>query len=249
MYPKLAIVVFGAFFLFIFALLLVAILIIQGLGLYKMAKNARLNHPWISFLYPTYNMSLLAQRSLYFHTGKKRNLARWSILLLVFAILFAVLTGVLAGWFINQLPVTSYSNPYYYRYFENGNAFAYYGYGPNLTVLTLDKLVFMLVITLPAVLVGVVSIIFNGYVLYYIYKDYCPRSVWVMLLVSLLFGAWPIIFLVVRNVVPVSVAGYYPYGQPKYGRVPPAAYCGDAPVDAPQGDSQNYDPNEGDTHD
>lgn len=246
MYPNLAVLVFGAIFFFIFALFLVGLLIFQGLGLYKMAKNARLHHPWTSFLYSLYNMSLLAQRSLYFHTGKKRNLARWSIWMLIITIILSLIMGLSVSFFMAQMLGTSYNHPYYYRYFDNSNYFAYYGYGPTVVTSSVTNLVFIFLVTFPIILIALGGAIFNAYVLYYIYKDYSPGNEWVMLLISILLGVWPIIFLVVRNVVPVSVAGYYPYGQPKYGRVISPVYCGDKPIHSSCSTSLNNDSNKGD---
>ena len=74
---------------------------------------------------------------------------------------------------------------------------------------------FSAILIFPLTIAGVVL---TYYDLYYIYKDYTPGNEVVLLVVSILCGAYPIIFLVVMNVVPVSVAGRCPYGQPKYNR-------------------------------
>lgn len=65
--------------LVVYLVILGGVLVLNGLGLWRMAKNAGISQAWSAFLYPTYIMALLAQRSLFTFTGKQRDLAKWSL--------------------------------------------------------------------------------------------------------------------------------------------------------------------------
>lgn len=246
MYSNIAVLVFGVIFFSIFVLFFVGLVIFQGFGLYRMSKNAGLYHPWLSFFYPLYNMSLLAQRSLYFHVGKNRNLARWSIWLLVIVVIFAVIIGSLVGILMAQGALPSDLFSYYYDQYSDSD-FNYHGYGPTSSNFTIAPFVTLLFMIFLLILISFAAAIFTYYVMYYIYKDYYPGNECVMLLISILLGAWPIIFLLIQNVVPVSVAGRYPYGQPKYGRVNSAPYYSMPLFISQQPVPENKDSNKGDT--
>ena len=157
-----------------------AIFFLVGFGLWKMAKNAGIPHAWTSFFYPLYNIGLLAERSLYVHTGRQRPLARWSIWLLIGGISLFLLSGVSAFALSSRAAAAG--------------------------------------IALLGWALSIVSMLLLYYSLFYVYKDYAPGNEVVLLVISILFSAFPIIFLVVMNVVPVSVAGRCPYGQPRYNR-------------------------------
>ena len=172
-------------FLLIYLAVLVGVFVLMGFGLWKMSKNAGIPHAWTSFIYPLYNMGLLAERSLYMYTGQKKSLAKWSLWLLIVGLCIS-----LPGWFL--------------AFFLNSTAAA------------------GLVALLSAVS-GIASMVLLYYCLYYVYKDYTPGNEVILLILSIFVAAYPIIFLVIMNVVPVSVAGRCPYGQPRYNRQPPQA--------------------------
>lgn len=76
----------------------------------------------------------------------------------------------------------------------------------------------LLLMMLPYMVLAVAGAVLTYYALYYLYKDYIPGNETLMLILSIVFGAYPIILLVVMNVQPISVAGRGEYGQPKYKR-------------------------------
>lgn len=76
----------------------------------------------------------------------------------------------------------------------------------------------LLLIMLPMMVLAIAGGVLTYYALYYVYKDYIPGNETLMLILSILLGAYPIILLVVMNVQPVSVAGRGQYGQPKYNQ-------------------------------
>lgn len=169
--------------LLFYLVFLAGMIFLMGFGLWKMSKNAGIPHAWTSFLYPLYNMGLLAERSLYAHTGRQKPLAKWSLWLIIAiaAVVLLLLVGTVAAMASGFMAVNLFSA----------------------------------ILIFPLTIAGAVL---TYYDLYYIYKDYSPGNEVVLLVVSILCGAYPIIFLVVMNVVPVSVAGRCPYGQPKYNR-------------------------------
>lgn len=78
--------------------------------------------------------------------------------------------------------------------------------------------VLLLLMMLPFVVLAIAAAVLTYYALYYVYKDYIPGNETLMLVLSIVLGAYPLIFLVVMNVQPVSVTGRGEYGQPKYNQ-------------------------------
>ena len=66
---------------------------------------------------------------------------------------------------------------------------------------------------------GISALVLYYCSLYQVYKDYTPGDELLFLLLSIFISiSTPIVLIINRNVVPVSVAGYQPYGQPRYNR-------------------------------
>ena len=156
--------------------------VINGIAPYKMAKNAGIPRPWLAFIpiAQGYIFGLLAQRSLYFHTGKRTPLAKINLLLpaglLVCTLLIGVFSAMDAGLLIGLLGL----------------------------VLCVGS---------------IASMVYLYYTYYYVFKDYAPDNAVLFLILSIIFPvAFLVIMLIHMNVVPVSVAGRSPYGQPKYNR-------------------------------
>lgn len=170
--------------LFAFTILAVT-LVITGIGLWKMAKNAGMPYAWAAFL-PVgsgYVTGMLADRSRYFYTGRtpRLGLAFWLPALQVLAIVggLGVFGTALTGW----LP-------------------------------TLLDALFLCCISWGAI--G--WVVMNLYAVYYIFKDYAPENVILYMVLGTLFNIHWVFFLVERNTVPVSVAGFrsVPGSRPKY---------------------------------
>lgn len=75
-------------------------LILPRIGGYKMAKHAGIPRPWLAFLpiVSGYVSGLLAERSCYFYTGRKRRLSLWlPISSAVYLVAPCVLWGIILG--------------------------------------------------------------------------------------------------------------------------------------------------------
>lgn len=91
------------------------------------------------------------------------------------------------------------------------------------------------------------------YTYYHLFKDYAPDNAVLFLILTILFSplAFIIITLLYMDVVPVSVAGRVPYGQPKYNQRgnQPHGYGPQGPGGyGPQGPESPYQPQDRDNH-
>lgn len=67
----------------------------------------------------------------------------------------------------------------------------------------------------------IASAVYTYIAIYNIFRDYSPGNETAFLLLSIFLEASFILFIIYRNVVPVSVTGYGHYTQPKYNAPPP----------------------------
>lgn len=122
-------------------------IILQGIGLYKMAKNAGIPNPWLAFIPGGngYILGLLAERALYVHSGQQRQrpLAKLNLWLFLGTLLslclafFLIIAEVAAGLAVLLLLLAmvasvGYGVAYFYSLY-----YVYKDYAPGNEVLLL----------------------------------------------------------------------------------------------------------------
>lgn len=194
--------VLGLYGIFLF-LLMVGMMILSGLGPYRMARHAGIPRPWMAFI-PVANLyliGLLAERSYYVYKGRGKKLSRRSV---IFALIPLAASLVLYAALLFSI--------FYHR---------------------IDALYAPVILLFPLWILSFIPALVNYVCcLYYLFRDYAPDNAVLYTIISILFRIAFVFLLVERDTVPVSVTGFgaYPGGRPKYDRwhqwsqMPPQQY-------------------------
>lgn len=190
--------------LVMFAIAMLAALALYALrsfGLYCMAKNTGMGNPWLAWV-PVAHEYLAGKMADRFTAtkGRKTRLGFWSVFFLGLALC------VLAALFIDLFASV------FAAAFSAGSGASNSGMQGTVVAAMMTSLIGFYVAYFAAI---IASRVFQCIALYYLYSDFEPDQK-VLHTVLGVFGLDWISKLMLRNNVPVGIAGYRPAGQPKY---------------------------------
>lgn len=183
--------VYGAIFL-----VGIGIFCLRGLGLYTMAKNTGMKNPWFAWvpILHEYLVGAMADRYLTWR-GKPTGYAMWNVILACSTP--ALMGTILANLFPLIILTGSASSAWFISAF----------------VLFWIVYAFLFLVIIAYRIIHIVS-------LYHLYNDFDPNNVLAYTLMSV-FGLDFISLIMIRDNIPVAIAGSFPQGQPKYHTKPP----------------------------
>lgn len=182
---------------FVMLMAVVGIYALRSFGLYRMAKNTAMPNPWLAWV-PVAHEYLAGKMADRFTAsqGKKTRYAFWMLLCYgLFVLSFLLFMGAVMFFAIGMVAFESIANQ-----------------GAAGGILLLVALLAMYALLLLGALAATVLRIVAHY---YLYRDFEPNNT-VLYTVLTVFGLDFICKLLIKDNVPVGIAGRYPHGQPKY---------------------------------
>lgn len=184
---------------FVMLMTAVAVYVLRSLGLYQMAKNTAMPNPWLAWV-PIAHEYLAGKMADRYNAarGKKTKYGFW--LMFGFGLTAAVYVLLMLLVFIVVFGVALAATV------SSGSSLAVIG-----SFFVLPAIAGFLVLFAVALAAGALRIVAH----YFLYRDFEPtRAALYAVLTG--FGLDFICKLLIKDNVPVGVAGEYPYSQPKY---------------------------------